>query len=32
MGFSFEGLSAKAATAVLRWEKLKVPFKVEAAQ
>ncbi len=32
MGFSFEGLSAKAATVVLSWEKLKVRFKVEAAQ
>ncbi|MFB3152906.1 MAG: DUF2911 domain-containing protein, partial [Candidatus Acidiferrales bacterium] len=32
MGFSFEGLSAKAATVVLSWGKIKVPFKVEAAQ
>ena len=32
MGFSFEGLSANAATVVLSWGKIKVPFKVEAAQ
>ncbi|MFB3140312.1 MAG: DUF2911 domain-containing protein, partial [Candidatus Acidiferrales bacterium] len=32
MSFGFEGLSAKAATVVLSWGKIKVPFKVEAAQ
>ncbi len=32
MSFGFEGLSAKAATVVLSWGKIKVPFKIEAAQ
>lgn len=32
MSFSFEDLSANGAAAVLRWEKLAVPFKIETAQ
>jgi hypothetical protein len=32
MSFSFEDLSANAATVVLRWEKLAVPFKIQTVQ
>lgn len=32
MSFSFEDLSPNGATAVLRWEKLAVPFKIQTAQ